>query len=337
MRRPLVLKLIIIFLLSALNLTGDYDWGRTNATQEFLMVLTTLGRWGVTLFGAYAIIQWYQRRYPQADQNMNRRRGAFVFVLLLCFATSVASDFPEELILQGNLDNLGFNWVNHVFGAVLVSIIVLGVFELNYTGQLNARLVAEKQELERLQLQSRYESLKSQVDPHFLFNSLNTLSALIRTDPKRAEQFVEELSRVYRYLLRGREHDLSSLEDELEFIRSYEHLLKSRFGKGFVLNIAVDEHLLGRRLPAQALQLLVENTVKHNVISEAQPLTVTIRTVGNDRLEVHNNLQRRNSRMHSNKVGLVNITERFRLLGAPSVQVEETATDFHVTLPLLGE
>ncbi|WKZ67989.1 MAG: histidine kinase [Flavobacteriales bacterium] len=179
--------------------------------------------------------------------------------------------------------------------------------------------------------------MKSQVDPHFLFNSLNSLSALIRTDPKRAEQFVEELSRVYRYLLRGREHDLSSLEDELEFIRSYEHLLKTRFGKGFVLKIAVDEHLLGRRLPAQALQLLVENTVKHNVISEAQPLTVTIRTVGNDRLEVHNNLQRRNSRMHSNKVGLVNITERFRLLGAPPVQVEETAADFRVILPLLGE
>lgn len=199
--------------------------------------------------------------------------------------------------------------------------------------RLEAELTQQRLEQEKAQVQLR--ALQAQVNPHFLFNSLNTLSGLIDDEPERAEEFLDELCKVYRYLLRANEHALTDLATELQFIRSYYHLLKTRYGDNLHLNIAVAAPYETYLLPSLTLQLLLENAVKHNVIDKNQPLQVDIATGPNGRLTVQNNLQKKTQQLPSTQVGLRNIVTKFRLLGQENVLVQETDDRFLVTIPLM--
>lgn len=198
------------------------------------------------------------------------------------------------------------------------------------------------------------ESLKAQISPHFLFNTLNSLSALIGEDQEKAEQFVDEMARVYRYLLQtnhssidqGDSGQLTSLKKELSFIESYGHLLKTRYGEGMKLYIHVEECFLDRRIPPLTLQLLVENAVKHNVIRASRPLTIFILSTVEGQLMVRNNLQKKNltagaENIESTHVGLANIITKYKLLseyrpGLPQPLIESNHEFFTVTLPLIS-
>ncbi|SEJ00744.1 Histidine kinase [Dyadobacter sp. SG02] len=198
------------------------------------------------------------------------------------------------------------------------------------------------------------ESLKAQVSPHFLFNTLNSLSALIGEDPEKAEQFVDEMARVYRYLLQtnhssvdqGDFGQLTTLKKELSFIESYGHLLKTRYGDGMKLYIHVEESFLDSRIPPLTLQLLVENAVKHNVIRASRPLTIFILSTVDGQLMVRNNLQKKNltagaENIESTHVGLINIITKYQLLseyrpGLPEPLIESNHEFFTVTLPLIS-
>lgn len=204
-----------------------------------------------------------------------------------------------------------------------------------------AQAEKEKERLRAATLHSQLEALKQQVNPHFLFNSLNVLDSLIEEDPQRARVFLEELSTVYRYLLRAnratdRDQPLTPLRAELDFIESYYHLLKTRHGEGLHLDLRVENGCETRQLPPLTLQLLVENAVKHNVILPDQPLTIEIFTHG-DRLTVRNNLQRKRSRVASHGVGLTNILTQYQMLGQEMPVVEDDGTSFSVTLGLISE
>ncbi|MBO0953327.1 histidine kinase, partial [Fibrella sp. HMF5405] len=137
-------------------------------------------------------------------------------------------------------------------------------------GQLENELIVQRLEQEKIQVQLR--ALQAQVNPHFLFNSLNTLSFLIGSDPERAEVFLDELCKVYRYVLRANEQEMTDLQSELQFIRSYYHLLKTRYGDSLHLTIDVPPLYESYLLPTLTLQLLLENAVKHNVIAKTRPL-----------------------------------------------------------------
>lgn len=198
------------------------------------------------------------------------------------------------------------------------------------------------------------ESLKAQISPHFLFNTLNSLSALIGEDPEKAEQFVDEMARVYRYLLQtnhssvdqGDFGQLTTLKKELSFIESYGHLLKTRYGDGMKLYIHVEECFLDSRIPPLTLQLLVENAVKHNVIRASRPLTIFILSTVEGQLMVRNNLQKKNltagaENIESTHVGLINILTKYQLLseyrpGLPQPVIESNHEFFTVTLPLIS-
>jgi LytS/YehU family sensor histidine kinase len=193
----------------------------------------------------------------------------------------------------------------------------------------------QNEQLKKNKLQHQLDTLKSQINPHFLFNSLNSLSMLIHDNPRQAETFVDEISSVYRYLLRANDQELTSLSRELQFIKSYFQLLKTRYGAGIDLHVVVDEEQLYHRIPPLTLQLLVENAVKHNVILPESPLVVEILTRGTS-LIVQNNLQRKNTAVPSNKVGLANIATKYRLLGQRDISIREDAGRFVVTLPLLA-
>ncbi len=205
--------------------------------------------------------------------------------------------------------------------------------EQRYREQLEADLALQRVQQEKTEVQMR--ALQTQVNPHFLFNGLNTLSSLIDESPRQASDFVDELSSVYRYLLRSNETELTTLGVELRFIQSYFHLLKTRFGNSIHLETHIDERFRDALLPPLTLQLLLENAVKHNVALAEQPLTIGIRTTPEHRLIVENNLQRKTIRIESNGVGLSNIAVKYRLLNQPEPVIQEKNGWFQVILPLL--
>ncbi|WP_324677080.1 sensor histidine kinase [Hymenobacter sp. GOD-10R] len=199
--------------------------------------------------------------------------------------------------------------------------------------QLEADLTL--QQLKQQHTDAQMKALQSQVNPHFLFNSLNTLSSLIDENPPQAITYVDELSSVYRYLLRASDRELTPLSVELSFIQSYFHLLKTRYDSSICPEIDVAEEHTNALVPPLTLQLLVENAVKHNRALPEEPLTIRIRTTAMGQLAVENNIQRRNVRVESNGVGLANIADKYCLLNQPAPLIEEVEGWFRVTLPLL--
>ncbi|MBO0952881.1 sensor histidine kinase [Fibrella forsythiae] len=216
------------------------------------------------------------------------------------------------------------------------NIISAGILEAIFTyGQLQKSTQREIS-LKQLHLQQQMEVLKQQINPHFLFNSLNSLIALIGENPSQAELFAEELSSVYRYVLRANERNLTELDSELEFIHSYAHLLRTRHGAGFELITRVDPRFGRHLLPPLTLQLLIENAVKHNVVLADQPLRVEIYTDELANLHVRNNLQPKMLSVLSNGVGLANIIAKYQMLNQPLPAVRQETERFVVALHLIA-
>lgn len=208
--------------------------------------------------------------------------------------------------------------------------------EAIYSQQEWRRTELEKEQLEKLHLQSQLDVLKNQINPHFLFNSLNSLSSLISDDPGKAELFVDKLSRVYRYILLHNGRDWVDLDTELAFIKSYFHLLQTRYGEGVKLDISVSDSHLYLLLPPLTLQLLVENAIKHNVVHKDKPLLIEITSSGEMQLVIRNNLQRKDKQLVlSHGVGLKNIADRYDIANAGAITVEEVNGLFTVKLPLV--
>ncbi|GAB3711898.1 hypothetical protein GCM10027592_49940 [Spirosoma flavus] len=195
----------------------------------------------------------------------------------------------------------------------------------------------ETSALEKISLQSQLTSLQHQVNPHFLFNSLNSLSSLIGENPVRADEFLDELTAVFRYLLQASEHQLVPLRNEVSFIQSYFHLLQTRYQSGLKLELSIDKTLESLLVPPLALQVLVENAVRYNIILADQPLHIHIYTTPDQRLYVANTLQRKNLRVEVDGAGLTNLAARYKLLNEGDVQIEETDNWFIISLPLLSE
>ncbi len=216
-----------------------------------------------------------------------------------------------------------------------VNLIFETLWEVIYIIDKYKEATAEKDMLEQLQLQQEFDGLKQKVNPHFLFNCFNTLSALIAEDKDKAEKFLDELSKVYRYLLRKNTDSMSTLESEIKFIESYFKLLKTRHSDAVELQIEVDKQYSNYLLPSLSLQMLLENAVKHNALSKNHPLTIEIFTTTGNKLVVNNNLQRRTIKAPSNKVGLENIKAKYSLLHMKGFQVMEDGKNFTVVLPLI--
>ena len=189
------------------------------------------------------------------------------------------------------------------------------------------------EQLERAKVESELEALKSQIDPHFMFNSLNTLSYLIENDQSKALLFNESLSDVYRYILMNKQKELVTLKEELEFANNYFTLMQIRFGLGVRFHVASGGLEENKLLSPISLQLLLENAVKHNEFNEEKPLDIRL-VLQNGWIEVTNNLQVKEVK-NSSKVGLRNLKERYRLVVGKEVLVEQSEQEFKVKLPYL--
>lgn len=188
--------------------------------------------------------------------------------------------------------------------------------------------------MEKQKLVSELNALKAHVDPHFLFNSFNVLSGLIDEDSEKAQSFLTGLSKIYRYVLEQRNEDTSKLKDEIAFANRYLDLQKTRFEEGIHLNIDIPDTFLDKEIPSLSLQLLLENTIKHNAFDKDNPMHIDIK-VNDDHLVVENNVRARSKSVLSNGVGLQNITDRYMLLSGKEVKIDNGQNHFTVKLPLL--
>lgn len=184
-------------------------------------------------------------------------------------------------------------------------------------------------------MRSRLETLKSHLDPHFLFNNLNILSSLIQTDKEKSQEFLHTFAEVYRMLLKTKSEDLIPLSEEIRFITSYCYLLEARFGDCLSFQIDVPENIQSRLIPPLTLQMLVENAIKHNQITEKKPLTVSI-TASGDEISVANSLNPKTQPADKTEgSGLNNIRRRFDYFSDQPIRIESDETTFRVHLPIL--
>jgi sensor histidine kinase YesM len=279
---------------------------------------------------------FWRRRYPEIHQSASR------YTLSIISYTIIGAGLTGLYMWIYNRYNIfGFHFTLNFFYAImfitlLINVIIGSIYEFFYSMQKWKESIEEKEQFQKLQLQQELNMLKSQVNPHFLFNSLNTLASLISEDPVQAEDFVQQMSKVYRYLLRNNEVELTNLESEIKFIRSYFHLLQTRYGQGINMYIDIPSKWEEWLIPPLTLQLLVENAVKHNAHSKQEPLHIQISTNDDEQLLVRNNLQRKNVMVDSGKVGLKNITNKYKVLKQPDIVIMEADGHFTVCLPLMA-
>jgi len=194
----------------------------------------------------------------------------------------------------------------------------------------------EAEQLKNITAQAELQLIKSQVNPHFLFNNLNVLSALIMKDNKEANRFIEEFSKVYRYILGNHEKELVELKTELDFIQPYIFLLEKRFAEGLVIKLNIAESYKDQYIIPASLQMLIENAIKHNVVSRNRPLLIEVHSNGNNTIVVSNNLQAKQTVENSTGIGLQNIIKRYRLVSNKTVKISKDENYFTVALPLLN-
>jgi len=193
----------------------------------------------------------------------------------------------------------------------------------------------ESEELKRISSQAELQAIKSQINPHFLFNNLNVLSSLVLQKNEEANKFIEEFSAVYRYILANQDKELVPLGNEIEFIDPYLFLLKKRFPEGLLVELNIPSSYNNWLLVPVALQMLVENCIKHNIVSARRPLTVRIYVENGHKLVVSNNLQEKTEKAVSGKSGLANISKRVEILTGQSVIIRQTPDTFSVSIPLI--
>lgn len=191
---------------------------------------------------------------------------------------------------------------------------------------------AENERLKSNQLENQLSQLKAQLNPHFLFNSLNTLKVMVEDKDENSVEYLIKLSEVYRYFLDNSESHLVTIQAELKIAQAYFFMLKNRFEDNISLNITLSPKASEQKIPAMSLQLLIENAVKHNVISRSKPLEICIYD-SEDQLIVKNNFQPKRSVEQSTKIGLQNLNNRSKILSHREIKVDKTDTSFIVNIP----
>lgn len=218
--------------------------------------------------------------------------------------------------------------------ALVISIIASLIFHAYFFYKTIQDSKIKEQKIIAGTASAKFDALKNQLDPHFLFNSLNVLTSLIEEDPHQAQKFTTSLSKVYRYVLEQKNKDLVSVDEELQFAKTYIRLLKMRFEGSIIFNVPESASDPEAKIIPLSLQLLLENAVKHNIVSPNKPLHIMV-VEKNNMLVVSNNLQEKQVVKKSSGVGLRNIHQRYNMLTDRKVKINKTAADFSIELPML--
>lgn len=283
------------------------------------------------LYGIVAVSLRY--RFPQ-EEEVPKRLFITITIFILMSAVVIS------LVLRGYdyVDFFHYNFFEDDFVKIYLAFVVINIF-LTFLHEGVSRFdnykitVTETEQLKKEYMQSQLLGLKSQMNPHFLFNSLNTLSCLINEDPEKGEEFLDHMTKVYRYLLRNNEEQLVSLETELNFLRSYYFLLKARHTEGLQVQFDIPDEYLTCLIPPLTLQMILENALNGNSVSRSTPLMITL-SVNTEGLEVKNNLQPKISTSADGEA-LENISNKFRLLCQKELVVKSDVKERCIVLPLI--
>lgn len=249
-----------------------------------------------------------------------------IFLLRLFISTVIYGQPLEAFIANDRLEYYSFGlWIT-------LTIVIIFHFVYFYNRYQKSKI--KEQKVIAGTASAKFDALKNQLDPHFLFNSLNVLTSLIDENPKNAQQFTTALSKVYRYVLEQKNKDLVTVDEELDFARTYMSLLKMRFEDSIIFDIPDRASNPESKVVPLSLQLLLENAVKHNMVTSSKPLHIKIYEDG-DNLIVDNNLQTKQIVKKSSGVGLNNIRQRYNLLSNKKVIINQEAGRFAVAIPML--
>jgi len=269
--------------------------------------------------------------YAKFEWSTPVRMAVMVFVNIAVFmAMLTLFKFLYPYILDAEMTERDKGLTNFTFVNLLIALFFIGRILRLQADKQESRI--ENEHLKQESLQNELMALKNQVDPHFLFNSLNSLTSLVR-DNEEATKFVKKLSHMYRYILQSGERGLVSVKEELKFLESYTYLIRTRYRDRFSMDIDIKDEFLEEEIPSLALQLLVENAVKHNEISETNPLEVKIYSKEGS-IFVENVIRPRTTISEGTKHGLLNLKKRYVLLRKQEVIVRAENNIFVVELPL---
>lgn len=221
-------------------------------------------------------------------------------------------------------------WVLYGIGSVMVN----SIFIIHHFIEEWRTSVVQAERLEKEKTQVQFDNLKNQLNPHFLFNALTALNSLIYENQTLASQFLQHLSKVYRYVLQNKEKNFVSIETELEFIRNYVFLVETRFASVLTITFRIDDKAKEKAIVPVTLQILIENALKHNVADKDRPLSILIES-NDEYLVVSNNLQPRKLVETSNKQGLENLKSLYAFLTSKPVLIQSTNNQFSVSVPLV--
>ena len=297
--------------------------------QDFtLVLLNTIGYWEGSRFLFFV----FSRRYPGYEQTLRRVLlhiiSTFLFICLYSLVAALG-----ERVVNGTATSFWYYYQLRLSASLVPTTIIVAIYESIYFFQEARRYAIRSAELEKQSALSRFETLKQQVDPHFLFNSLNTMSSLIGDNPP-AQQFLLELVDIYRYVLLSKNNPTVSLSEELGFVDSYLYLNQIRFRDQITVVKEIPVSVLRKHVPPITVQMLIENAIKHNAISTKVPLCITLQA-GPDSLRVTNTTRPKTILEKGSKQGLQNIISRFQLLTNRPVLIDVREGYFSVTLPLL--
>lgn len=293
--------------------------------------------YAAVLYGVnLSVYLFFDKKYGNEIYSISRLILGFVCSVIVTLCAVFFLRIVEDVIVEGGSFAAFLN--NESPQNYVIPFVITVVVSLFFISFYSFKALQEKkikqQKIIAGTANAKYESLKSQLDPHFLFNSLNVLVSLIEEDPDKAQKFTTSLSKVYRYVLEQKDKDLVSLEEELAFAKTYMLLLKMRFENAIDCRIPEKVHNSEAKIVPLSLQILLENCIKHNIVSEQKPLQINIVESENN-LIVTNNFQEKKTLNKSSGIGLKNITERYQILSTRTISINQSKSEFKVVLPLL--
>jgi two-component system, LytTR family, sensor kinase len=318
----------IVFMSCRFGRYPFFTWDKFVTTLIITTILWT---------GSRAIMIYCRHKYPLFKDVRKRLlvQSAIMLSFTLIFNNFLGYLFDCVIFDSPNNNRFGVDMmINTNSAAIFCTIMVMAIYESVYFMHELRGSVQEAENLKRESLKAQLNALRTQVNPHFLFNNLNTLSSLIPESPEHAVDFVQELSKVYRYILEVKDEKTISLKDELEVFNAYTFLLKTRFDKNLEVNIDIPNEKLQKKIVPLSLQILMENAIKHNIVSSDKPLQINLFTE-NGSLIISNNLQMKNQINESTGIGLENIRNRYKMICERPVKVTESETNFTVSIPLI--
>ena len=331
----LAIALVISVVLSAITFLFEREFNLDSVfVREFLY--GTMMAFMLTLINS----TYFDFLTSKVSWNPNKEYQRILAGFLGSIPLSIAGIWLVRFIIEIIIEKKSMDafWENQIFsnylGSLIVTFVVLLIY---YLITLYKKLQENKFKEQKIiagNASAQFETLKNQIDPHFLFNSLNVLSSLIEENPENAQRFTTSLSKIYRYVLEQKDKELVPLQDELDFAKTYMKLLTIRFENS--LTYSLPETLIDpeAKVVPLSLQLLLENTIKHNIVSDMQPLHISISVEG-DYLVISNNLQKKDVLKSGEGVGLKNIVSRYAILTSKQVNIESDTSSFKVKIPIL--